>query len=85
MLRPIEGPAWGYRYRARLSVRYVAKKGGVLVGFHERKSSYVADMRSCDVLPPQVSALLLPLRELIGGMDARDRLPQIEVAIGDTR
>ncbi|MCM5680930.1 23S rRNA (uracil(1939)-C(5))-methyltransferase RlmD [Schlegelella sp. S2-27] len=83
VLRPIEGPTWGYRYRARLSVRYVPKKGGVLVGFHERKSSYVADMTRCEVLPPHVSAMLLPLRELIGGMDARDRLPQIEVAIGD--
>ena len=83
MLRPIEGPAWGYRYRARLSVRYVAKKGKVLVGFHERKSSYVADMETCEVLPPQVSALLMPLRELVAGMDQRDRLPQIELAIGD--
>ena len=46
MLRPIEGPAWGYRYRARLSVRYVHKKGTVLVGFHERKTRYVADMQS---------------------------------------
>lgn len=83
VLRPIEGPAWGYRWRARLSVRYVAKKGAVLVGFHERKSSYVADMRSCAVLPPQVSALLVPLRELVMAMDARDRLPQVEVAVGD--
>ena len=83
VLRPIEGPAWGYRYRARLSVRYVVKKGKVLVGFHERKSSFVADMESCEVLPPHVSALLVPLRELITGMDQRDRLPQIELAIGD--
>lgn len=82
VLRPIEGPAWGYRYRARLSVRYVAKKGKVLVGFHERKSSYVADMDSCEVLPPQVSALLPSLADLIGRMDQRDRLPQIELAIG---
>ncbi|MDH5538893.1 MAG: 23S rRNA (uracil(1939)-C(5))-methyltransferase RlmD [Rhizobacter sp.] len=84
VLRPIEGPAWGYRYRARLSVRYVVKKGKVLVGFHERKSSYVADMDSCEVLPARLSALLLPLRELIGAMEQRDRLPQIEVAIGDS-
>ncbi len=83
MLRPIEGPAWGYRYRARLSVRFVAKKGKVLVGFHERQSSFVADMDSCEVLPAHVSALLLPLRELIAGMEQRDRLPQIELAIGD--
>jgi len=82
LLRPIEGPSWGYRFRARLSVRYVAKKNTVLVGFHERKSRYVADMTSCEVLPPHVSRLLMPLRELIGAMDGRDRLPQIEVAVG---
>jgi 23S rRNA (uracil1939-C5)-methyltransferase len=83
ILRPIEGPAWGYRYRARLSVRYVVKKERVLVGFHERKSSYVADMDSCEVLPPHLSAMLVPLRDLVTGMDQRDRLPQIEVAVGD--
>jgi 23S rRNA (uracil1939-C5)-methyltransferase len=84
VLRPIEGPAWGYRDRARLSVRHVAKKGTVLIGFHERKSRYVADMAVCPVLPPQVSAMLLPLRELIGSLDERDRLPQIELAAGDS-
>ncbi|MCY7371939.1 MAG: 23S rRNA (uracil(1939)-C(5))-methyltransferase RlmD [Polaromonas sp.] len=83
LLRPVEGPAWGYRYRARLSVRYVRKKGEVLVGFHERKSSYVADMRECPVLPPHVSAMLIPLRALIGAMDARETIAQIEVACGD--
>ncbi|PXW95263.1 23S rRNA m(5)U-1939 methyltransferase [Sphaerotilus hippei] len=84
MLRPIEGPTWGYRYRARLSVRHVVKKGVVLVGFHERKSRYVADMQRCEVLPPHISAMLMPLRELIAGMDARDRLPQIELALGES-
>jgi 23S rRNA (uracil1939-C5)-methyltransferase len=80
---PIYGQAWGYRYRARLSVRFVLKKGGVLVGFHERKSSYVADMRQCEILPLHLSVLLLPLRELIGQLSIRDRLPQIEVAVGE--
>ena len=83
VMRPIEGPAWGYRYRARLSVRYVLKKGAVLVGFHERKSRYVADMSVCPVLPPHVSAMLLPLRALIASMDARETVPQIELACGD--
>ena len=83
ILRPIEGPAWGYRWRARLSVRHVLKKGEVLIGFHERKSRYVADMRECHVLPPAVSALLLPLRALIASMQARDTCPQIELACGD--
>ena len=84
LLRPIEGPTWGYRYRARLSVRHVVKKGVVLVGFHERKSRYIADMQSCKILPPHVDALLLPLRALIAGLQARDTCPQIELACGDS-
>ena len=82
VFRPIHGPSWGYRYRARLTVRHVAKKGGVLVGFHEKKSSYVADMTSCEVLPPHVSAMLVPLRGLVERLSIRERLPQIELAVG---
>jgi 23S rRNA (uracil1939-C5)-methyltransferase len=84
IFRPIHGPSWGYRYRARLTVRNVVKKGGVLVGFHERKSSFVADMTSCEVLPPHVSALLVPLRRLVEGLSIRERLPQIELAVGSS-
>ena len=83
VFRPLQGPDWGYRFRARLSVRYVIKKSKVLIGFHERKSSFVADMSSCKVLPPDVSQLLLPLRDLIADLDARDKCPQIELACGD--
>ncbi len=83
MLAPIHGPAWGYRHRARLSARYVPKKGGALVGFRERRTTYVADMLSCEVLPSAVSALIVPLRALIEGLSIRDRIPQIEVAVGE--
>jgi 23S rRNA (uracil1939-C5)-methyltransferase len=83
MLAPIHGPAWGYRNRARLSARYVPKKGGALVGFRERRSTYVADMRSCEVLPPAVSALIAPLRTLVERLSIRERIPQVEVAVGD--
>mgnify|MGYP003347018770 CR=1 FL=1 len=83
ILPAIYGPSWGYRDRARLSVRHVIKKGQVLIGFHERKSRYIADMSSCAILPPAVSALLLPLRELIASLEARDTCPQIELARGD--
>src|SRR5206468_8104149 len=55
LLPPIHGPPWGYRNRARLSVRRVEKKAGVLVGMHERKSSFVADMNSCAILPRRIS------------------------------
>jgi len=83
MLPPIHGPAWGYRHRARLSVRIVEKKGGALVGFHEKRSSFVADMRECHVVPPHVSALLIPLRSLVESLSIARRLPQIELAIGE--
>jgi 23S rRNA (uracil1939-C5)-methyltransferase len=83
ILPPLHGPAWGYRYRARLSVKWVAKKGTVLVGFHERKSSFVADIKTCFVLPPHVAALLMPLREMVRALSVPDRVPQIEVSVGD--
>jgi 23S rRNA (uracil1939-C5)-methyltransferase len=83
ILPALQGPVSGYRHRARLSVRMVPKKGGVLVGFRERASSYVADIHQCLVLPPHVSALLMPLRRLIESLSRPDRMPQIEVAVGD--
>ena len=81
---PIHGAPWGYRFRARLSARLVPKKGGMLIGFHERKSSYVADMRQCPNLPPHVSDLLVPLRELVAALSISTAMPQIEVAVGET-
>jgi len=83
LLPPLYGEEWGYRRRARLSVRYVASKGGALVGFRERRTTYVADIESCEVLPPHVSALIPRLRMLVGSLSIRERLPQIEVAVGD--
>jgi 23S rRNA (uracil1939-C5)-methyltransferase len=83
MLRPIHGPTWGYRYRARFSVRNVVKKGGVLVGFHERKSGFITDMTSCEVVPAHVSALLVPLRRLIAALSIMEQVPQLELAVGD--
>jgi 23S rRNA (uracil1939-C5)-methyltransferase len=82
---PITGTEWAYRLRARLSVRHVAGKGGALIGFREKQSSYVALMDSCAVLPPHVSALIPALKTLVEGMSQPDRMPQIEVAVGGAR
>lgn len=79
---PITGPSWGYRYRARLAIRLVEKKGGILIGFHEKRRSFVAQMTSCAVLPPEISRLLPDLKMLIEAMSQPNRLPQLEVAIG---
>jgi len=83
MMRPIFGPTWGYRYRARFSSRYVHKRGGALVGFRERHHTFVADMPACEVLPARISVLWLPLRALVNGLSIRERVPQIELAIGE--
>jgi 23S rRNA (uracil1939-C5)-methyltransferase len=83
MLPIVYGEDWHYRRRARLGARYVPKKGGAMVGFREKRSSYITDMRECHVLPAQISDLILPLRSLVEALSIRARLPQIEVAVGD--
>jgi 23S rRNA (uracil1939-C5)-methyltransferase len=82
-LAPLAGPAWGYRRRARLGAKYVDRKERVVVGFRERGRPYVADLRSCEVLVPQAARLIGPLAELIGSLEIRRRLPQVELAAGD--
>ena len=84
ILRPMGGPAWEYRHRARLSaVNRSIKKGTVLIGFHEGKSGYVADMTACEILPKHVSDLLPAMRKLVMGLSIVDRMPQIEIAVGE--
>ena len=84
ILPALHGPAWGYRHRARISARLVDKKGGVLVGFHEKRSRYIVDMTSCEILTSDVSALIQPLRELIYGLSNAADIPQIEIAVGES-
>jgi 23S rRNA (uracil1939-C5)-methyltransferase len=83
ILPAIYGQAWGYRERARISAKYVIKKEKMLVGFHEKRSSYVADMQSCEILAPKVAGLIKPLADLLQGLSIRDKMPQIEVAVGE--
>lgn len=83
VLDPIQGLAWGYRRRARLGVKYVHKKQRVLAGFRERSSPYLADLQSCDVLTPALRMLPTQLAELVGTLELREQIPQVEVAVGD--
>lgn len=82
ILPPTQGAPWGYRHRARLAVRKMPD-GGMLIGFHERRSSYIADMKTCEVLPPHVSALLVPMRQLFAALSIAERLPQVDIAVGE--
>ncbi|GAB4361182.1 MAG: 23S rRNA (uracil(1939)-C(5))-methyltransferase RlmD [Gammaproteobacteria bacterium] len=83
ILAPLRASEWGYRRKARLGVRDVPKKGRVLVGFRERHSNYIADLKRCDVLVPEIGGRLPALSELIGSLSLRSQIPQIEVAVGD--
>ncbi len=83
ILPPVEGSPWGYRRKARLAVKHVFRKNRVLVGFRERNKPFVADMNRCETLHPAIGERLEELAELIGRLSIRDRLPQIECAVGD--
>ncbi len=82
-LPPLTGPHWHYRRKARLGVRVVDRKGGAIIGFREKRRSYLTPLASCEVLHESVSSLLPALRDLIDGLSAPNRIPQIEVAVGD--
>ena len=83
ILPAIYGQSWGYRERARISAKYVIKKEKMLVGFHEKRSSFVADMQSCEILAPKIAGLIKPLADLLAGLSIRDKMPQVEVAVGE--
>ncbi len=80
---PLTADTWSYRRKARLGVRYVRKKEKTLVGFREKDGRFLADMQRCEILHPSVGERLTDLQDLITGLAARDRIPQIEVAVGD--
>jgi 23S rRNA (uracil1939-C5)-methyltransferase len=84
VLPPLRGPAWGYRRRARLGVKFVHKKGRVLAGFREREKPYLAELQHCEVLPPALRSLPRELAALVETLSVRERLPQVELAVGDT-
>jgi 23S rRNA (uracil1939-C5)-methyltransferase len=83
IVSPLKGPSWGYRHKARLGVKYVPKKGRVLIGFRERQGRFLADVRHCPVLVPEVGAQLEYMADQIYKMQARDQIPQIEIGKGD--
>lgn len=85
LLEPLRGPLLGYRCKARLGVKYVAKKGKVLVGFREKGKPYLAELGICKVLHPSVGERLESLGDLVMGLEARQTIPQIEVAVSGER
>lgn len=83
MLPPLTGPGTGYRRRARLGVKHVPGKGGVLVGFREKHGGKLAEIDACAVLEPAVGENIASLRRLLDTLTIRRRIPQLEVAVGD--
>ena len=83
VMPPVLDKAWGYRRRARLAVKFVAKKGRALVGFREYSAPYVADMWSCEVLHPNIAGLIKPLSEMISQFSIKDKVPQVECSVAE--
>ena len=82
MLPPLHGGVWNYRRRARLAARWVPKKERTVVGFRERSTNFIADVKRCEVLQSPVDTLVEPLSLLLTALSVRNRVPQIEVAVG---
>ena len=80
ILTPLAGPSWHYRYKGRLRVKFVIKKNKALVGFNEKRTHFIADISSCEVLPKNLSNILPQLQELITKLSIKDKIPQIEFA-----
>lgn len=83
VLPPLVGPIWHYRYKARLSVKYVNKKNKLLIGFHEKNGRFVADLHTCPVLHHAFSENIVALGSLITELENYQQIPQIEIACGD--
>lgn len=83
IFEPLTTTPWGYRRRARLGARFVPKKGGLLVGFRERGSSYITGLTECHTLRPEATRLLDTLPELVESLSCAQRIPQVEVSVGD--
>jgi 23S rRNA (uracil1939-C5)-methyltransferase len=82
-LEPMTGKHWGYRRRARLGAKFVPKKGGMIIGFRERNTSYIQPTDKCEVLYPEVSAMFPDLRETLEKTSCNDKIPQIEISVAD--
>jgi 23S rRNA (uracil1939-C5)-methyltransferase len=82
---PLQANSIGYRRKARLGVRYVPKKQSVLVGFRELQNSFIADLQQCSVLHPSVGQHIMDLREVLSQLTVKDKIAQIEVAVGDEK
>jgi 23S rRNA (uracil1939-C5)-methyltransferase len=82
-LEPLQAGAWNYRRRARLAARWVPKKHRTVVGFRERSTPYIADLKRCEILQQPVDDLLQPLSQLLSELSVRNRVPQVEVAVAD--
>lgn len=83
ILPPLRGPHWGYRTKARLGAKFVRRMQRVLVGFREKHKPHLAELTRCEVLHPLIGERITELAELIGSLEARERIPQIEIAVGD--
>ena len=85
ILPPLTGPIWGYRKKARLSIRFVIKKDQLLVGFREKNGRFITDMDCCEILEPSIGKKIEALKTCLRSLEAYMDIPQLEVAIGDER
>lgn len=80
--KPLLGPAFAYRRRARVSVRYDAKQKHVYVGFRGLASSTIVEVTDCSVLVDELQPLFAGLGTLLNGFKQPQALGHVELFSG---
>ncbi|MBB5210952.1 23S rRNA (uracil(1939)-C(5))-methyltransferase RlmD [Microbulbifer hydrolyticus] len=91
VLPPLTSDSVGYRNKARLGTRYVKeahKKGEgnkprLVLGFREKRSNNLTDIRECLVMPEAFSRQLPHLHQLIDRCREGRHISHVEVAAGE--
>lgn len=82
-LPALEGPAYGYRQRTRISVRWQPKRSELEVGFRQRASSDLVQVQECPVLVPILQPVIAELPAVLRSLAGARDLGHVELIGGE--
>lgn len=76
---PLLGPAYAYRQRSRLALRWDRRQGRLEVGYRQRFSSDLVEVTQCPILVPELEALVQALGPVLNELEGRAGLGHVEL------
>ncbi|MEH6490822.1 23S rRNA (uracil(1939)-C(5))-methyltransferase RlmD [Halopseudomonas sp.] len=80
---PLQGAAYGYRQRTRVSVRWQPKAARLEVGFRQRASSELVQVQECPVLVPKLQPVIAQLAAMLETLTAAREIGHVELIGGE--